>query len=80
MGGSQESFQVLDWIYEGSNEKIRMDRKFALYNAIKSTRGKSRKERGDSIREFKLSDDWIQMTECSNEKCPMMALVKPPVN
>ncbi len=63
---------ILDWIYDGSDENTRLHRKFAFYEFFKTIQNKPKIERLAMFHQFKSDGSWRRVSKCNlkSVSCP----------
>lgn len=70
-GGNVVPTKVLDWMYEGSDESIRLNRKYIHYQKWKEVAHLNRQFRDQAMRHFLDSNYRIELNECKQAHlCP----------
>ena len=75
--GNKSAMKVLDWMYQKSNESIRLDRKYAMYKKFREISTLETNDKIQAMAEFKSSDEWKALNECKQKKiCPQLHVTK----
>ncbi len=70
--GNQTPIALLDWMYKDSTIETRLDRKYLLYKETLKHVALNPRERKVKMDEFRETQKWKDVSECTKEFCPKL--------